>query len=172
MVRLLYEQGGGSCLTWAVYNIVSLTGLLGPAYISGSDDGIYNRTPERTVDNKRKNKSGCRRHAMLLMEHANGATSVMCAMRFHYFDPYGHEGHGQERPTISMRGARTATCTWLVMIVSSGADMATTMKKRNGSFLIPASMCMARRPPVISESMVNNTESLINAGALHCMCLK
>ena len=40
---------------------------------------------------------------MLLMDHGSGIIShVMCG--FNYFDPYGHLGKGQEKPTILIYG--------------------------------------------------------------------
>ncbi|MEY4931268.1 MAG: hypothetical protein RI909_1992, partial [Bacteroidota bacterium] len=93
-----YEQGGGSLPDLGVYNIATLTGLLGPAKSVMAMTSIV--TPERTVDDKGKIKVVAEDNAMVLMEHANGIIShVQCG--FNYFDPYGHEGEGQEKPTIS-----------------------------------------------------------------------
>ena len=40
---------------------------------------------------------------MVLMDHGNGVIShVQCG--FNYFDPYGHEGKGQEKHTIQIWG--------------------------------------------------------------------
>ncbi len=78
-----------------VYNIATLTGLLGPAKTVMAMTSIV--TPERTVDNKGKIKVEAEDNAMLLMDHGNGVIShVQCG--FNYFDPYGHEGKGQEKP--------------------------------------------------------------------------
>ncbi len=47
-----YEKGGGSLPDLGVYNIATLTGLLGPAkYVTAMTSIV---TPERTVDNKGK----------------------------------------------------------------------------------------------------------------------
>jgi predicted dehydrogenase len=42
---------------------------------------------------------------MILMEHASGALSHVQS-GFNYYDPYGHEGKGQEKPTISVWGTK------------------------------------------------------------------
>ena len=51
-----YEKGGGSLPDLGVYNLATLTGLLGPAKSIIAMTSII--TPERTVDDKGKNK-GC-----------------------------------------------------------------------------------------------------------------
>src|SRR5688500_11428764 len=97
-----YEKGGGSLPDLGVYNIATLTGLLGPAKSVMAMTSIV--TPERTVDNKGKIKVEAEDNAMLLMDHGNGVIShVQCG--FNYFDPYGHEGKGQEKPSIQIWGS-------------------------------------------------------------------
>lgn len=96
-----YEKGGGSMPDLGVYNMATLTGLLGPAKSVVAMTSIVN--PERTVDNKGKIKVEAEDNAMILMEHANGVLShVQCG--FNYFDPHGHEGKGQTQSTIRIWG--------------------------------------------------------------------
>jgi predicted dehydrogenase len=96
-----YEKGGGSLPDLGVYNLATLTGLLGPARSVIAMTTIVN--PERTVDNKGKIKVQAEDNAMIIMEHANGALShVQCG--FNYFDPHGHEGKGQDQHTIKIWG--------------------------------------------------------------------
>ncbi|MEJ0033619.1 MAG: Gfo/Idh/MocA family oxidoreductase [Bacteroidota bacterium] len=98
-----YEKGGGSLPDLGVYNIASLTGLLGPAKSVVAMTSIV--TPTRTVDNKGSIKVEAEDNAMLLMDHGQGVIShVQCG--FNYFDPYGHEGKGQQNHTISIWGTR------------------------------------------------------------------
>jgi predicted dehydrogenase len=98
-----YEKGGGSLPDLGVYNLATLTGLLGPAKSVMAMTSIV--TPERTTDNKGKIKVVAEDNAMVLMDHGNGVLShVQCG--FNYFDPYGHEGEGQDKPTISIWGTR------------------------------------------------------------------
>ena len=82
-----YEKGGGSMPDLGVYNMATLTGLLGPAKSVMAMLSIVN--PERTVDDKGKIKVEAEDNAHVLLEHANGVIShVMCG--FNYFDPHGH----------------------------------------------------------------------------------
>ena len=96
-----YEKGGGSMPDLGVYNFGTLTGLLGPAKSVVAMTSII--LPERETENKGKVKVEAEDNAMVLKEHAYGVIShVQCG--FNYFDPYGHEGAGQDRPTISIWG--------------------------------------------------------------------
>jgi predicted dehydrogenase len=96
-----YEKGGGSLPDLGVYNIATLTGLLGPARSVIAMTNIIK--PERTVDNKGKIKVEAEDNAMIILEHANHVLShVQCG--FNYFDPHGHEGRGQTQSTIRIWG--------------------------------------------------------------------
>jgi len=96
-----YEKGGGSMPDLGVYNLATLTGLLGPAKSVVAITTIVN--PERTVDNKGKIKVVAEDNAMVIMEHSKGILSHMqCG--FNYFDPHGHEGKGQTQSTIRIWG--------------------------------------------------------------------
>lgn len=98
-----YEKGGGSLPDLGVYNLATLTGLLGPARSVVAMTSII--TPERTVDNKGKIKVEAEDNAMVIMDHGQGTLShVQCG--FNYFDPYGHEGKGQDKPTITIWGTK------------------------------------------------------------------
>jgi len=67
-----------------VYNIATLTGLLGPAKSVVAMTTIV--TPERTVDDKGKIKVREEDNAMIIMEHEKGVLShIECG--FNYFDP-------------------------------------------------------------------------------------
>ena len=97
-----YEPLGGSMPDLGVYNIATLTGLLGPAKSVVAMTTIV--TPERTVDDKGKIKVREEDNAMIIMEHEKGVLShIECG--FNYFDPYGHLGKGQEKATISLYGS-------------------------------------------------------------------
>lgn len=96
-----YEKGGGSLPDLGVYNITSLTGLLGPARAVVAMTGII--TPTRMTQNKGEVTVEAEDNAMLILDHGNSVFSHVQS-GFNYFDPYGHEGAGQERPTISIVG--------------------------------------------------------------------
>ena len=96
-----YEKGGGSMPDLGVYNIATLTGLLGPARSVMAMTSIVN--PERTVDDKGLIKVEAEDNAHILLEHGKGVIShVMCG--FNYFDPHGHEAKGQELHSIQVYG--------------------------------------------------------------------
>jgi len=96
-----YEKGGGSMPDLGVYNMATLTGLLGPAKTVMAMLSIVN--PERTVDDKGKIKVEAEDNAHLLLEHDKGIIShVMCG--FNYFDPHGHEAGTQSLHSIQIFG--------------------------------------------------------------------
>jgi predicted dehydrogenase len=96
-----YEKNGGSMPDLGVYNIATLTGLLGPARSIMAMTSIVN--PERTVDDKGKIKVVAEDNAHILMEHDKNVIShVMCG--FCYFDPHGHEATNQTLHSIQIYG--------------------------------------------------------------------
>jgi predicted dehydrogenase len=96
-----YEKGGGSMPDLGVYNMATLTGLLGPARSVMAMLSIVN--PERTVDDKGKIKVEAEDNAHLLLEHDKGVLShVMCG--FNYFDPHGHVAGTQSLHSIQIYG--------------------------------------------------------------------
>lgn len=97
-----YEEGGGSLPDLAVYNITSITGLLGPARNVSAMLGIV--TPERTVDDKGRIRVEAEDNAMLLLDHGDGVISHVQS-GFNYFNPHGHDGSSETRHTISIVGS-------------------------------------------------------------------
>jgi predicted dehydrogenase len=97
-----YEKGGGSMPDLAVYNMTSLTGLLGPAKAVTAMLSIV--TPERTVDDKGRIKVSEEDNAMVLMDHGKGVVSHVQS-GFNYFNPNGHDGSKETRHTISIVGS-------------------------------------------------------------------
>src|SRR3954469_11269588 len=92
-----YEKGGGSMPDLAVYNLTSLTGLLGPVKSLSAMVSIV--TPERTVSDKGTIKVSEEDNAMVLMSHGNGVISHVQS-GFNYFNPNGHNGSKETRHTI------------------------------------------------------------------------
>jgi len=163
-----YERGGGSMPDLGVYNMATLTGLLGPAKSVMAMTSIV--TPERTVDDKGKIKVEVEDNAMVLMEHANGIIShVQCG--FNYFDPYGHEGEGQEKPTISIWGTKGNMNLIGYDWAPFGVDMATSENESTVRYVKDAGTYVWEQgASVISENLVNGTEPLIAAEhALHVL---
>lgn len=96
-----YEKLGGSMPDLGVYNIATLTGLLGPAKSIMAMLSIVK--PERTVDDKGKIKVEAEDNAHILLEHDKNVLShVMCG--FNYFDPHGHEAGNQTLHSIQVYG--------------------------------------------------------------------
>lgn len=163
-----YERGGGSLPDLGVYNLATLTGLLGPAKSVMAMTSII--TPERRVDDKGLIRVEAEDNAMVLMDHGGGLIShVQCG--FNYFDPYGHEGTGQERHTITIWGTKgnmgLAGYDW----APSGVDLSTVDHAAPQRFIPdPGSYVWQEGASVVSESLVTGEEPLIAAGhALHVL---
>ena len=98
-----YEKGGGSMPDLGVYNITSLTGLLGPAKSVVAMVSIV--TPTRQIDEKGEIKVTEEDNAMVILDHGNGMLShIQCG--FNYFNPNGHDGSNENRHTISIVGSK------------------------------------------------------------------
>ncbi len=98
-----YEKLGGSMPDLAVYNLTTLTGLLGPARSVTAMLSIV--TPERTVEDKGRIRVEAEDNAMLLLDHGGGVISHVQS-GFNYFNPHGHDGSRETRHTISIVGSR------------------------------------------------------------------
>jgi predicted dehydrogenase len=97
-----YEKGGGSMPDLAVYNLTTLTGLLGPA--KGVMAMLSILTPERTVSDKGRIKVEAEDNAMLLLDHGQGVISHVQS-GFNYFNPHGHDGSRETRHSITIVGS-------------------------------------------------------------------
>ena len=163
-----YETGGGSLPDLGVYNIATLTGLLGPAKAVTGMTSIV--THERTVDDKGKIEVKAEDNAMLLMDHGNGIISHVMS-GFNYFDPYGHEGKGQEKPSILIYGSEGNMSLVGYDWAPWGVDMVTKEHEKSERFLPdPGTYVWQEGASKIAEAMVNGTEPLINAEhALHVL---
>ena len=96
-----YEPLGGSMPDLGVYNMATLTGLLGPAKSVMAMTSIVNK--EREIDEKGIVQVKEEDNAHILLEHDNGVIShIMCG--FNYFDPFGHEAKNQPLHSIQIFG--------------------------------------------------------------------
>lgn len=163
-----YETGGGSLPDLGVYNIATLTGLLGPAKAVTGMTSIV--THERNVDDKGKIEVKAEDNAMLLMDHGNGIISHVMS-GFNYFDPYGHEGKGQEKPSILIYGSEGNMSLVGYDWAPWGVDMVTKDHEKPERFLPdPGTYVWQEGASKICEAMVNGSEPLINAEhALHVL---
>lgn len=96
-----YEKGGGSLPDLAVYNLTTLTGLLGPAKAVTAMTSIVR--PTRKIRGKGEIKVEAEDNAMVLMDHGNGVLSHVQS-GFNYFNPHGHDGSKEQRHSITIVG--------------------------------------------------------------------
>jgi predicted dehydrogenase len=98
-----YQVGGGSMPDLGVYNLTSLTGLLGPAKSVVAMTSIV--TPTRTIDVKGEIEVTEEDNAMVVLDHGQGVISnVQCG--FNFFNPHGHQGSQETRHTIAIYGSK------------------------------------------------------------------
>jgi len=163
-----YEKGGGSMPDLGVYNIATLTGLLGPALSVMAMTSIVN--PERMIDEKGLVKVEAEDNAHILMDHGKGIIShVMCG--FNYFDPHGHEAKGQQLHSVQIFGdkgnMRLIGYDWEtngVYLDDSWDNPATLYEKEPGGYV------WQEGATKVGESIVNKTEPKINVEhALHVL---
>ena len=163
-----YEKGGGSMPDLGVYNIATMTGLLGPALSVMAMTSIVN--PERMIDEKGLVKVEAEDNAHILMDHGKGIIShVMCG--FNYFDPHGHEAKGQQLHSIQIFGdkgnMRLIGYDWEtngVYLDDSWDNPATLYEKEPGGYV------WQEGATKVGESIVNKTEPKINVEhALHVL---
>jgi predicted dehydrogenase len=163
-----YEKGGGSMPDLGVYNIATLTGLLGPALSIMAMTSIVN--PERMIDEKGLVKVEAEDNAHILIDHGKGIIShVMCG--FNYFDPHGHEAKGQQLHSLQIFGdkgnMRLIGYDWEtngVYLDDSWDNPATLYEKEPGGYL------WQEGATKVGESILSKTEPKINVEhALHVL---
>ncbi len=163
-----YEKGGGSLPDLGVYNLATLTGLLGPAKSVMAMTSIV--TPERTVDNKGRIKVEAEDNAMVLMDHGDGVLShVQCG--FNYFDPYGHDGKGQNSHTVSIWGTKGNMGLVGYDWAPFGVDLATSFTDPPVRYVEdPGDYVWQQGATVISKALATAEEPRIKAEhALHVL---
>jgi predicted dehydrogenase len=121
-----YEKGGGSMPDLAVYNITTLTGLLGPAKHVSAMLSIV--TPEREITEKGRIKVTEEDNAMLLLDHGKGAISHVQS-GFNYFNPHGHDGSGEKKHTVTIVGSKGFLGLVGYDWAPQGVDLATTQQR-------------------------------------------
>ncbi len=163
-----YEKGGGSMPDLGVYNIATLTALLGPAKSVMAMTSIVN--PEREIDIKGKVKVEAEDNAHILLDHGKGIIShVMCG--FNYFDPHGHEAKGQQLHSIQIYGDKGNMRligydweTYGVYLDDSWDKPATLFEAETGGYQ------WQEGATKVGESIIKNVEPRINVEhALHVL---
>jgi predicted dehydrogenase len=163
-----YEKNGGSMPDLGVYNMATLTGLLGPAKSVMAMLSIVN--PEREIDEKGKIKVEEEDNAHVLMDHGKGIIShVMCG--FNFFDPHGHEAKGQQLHSIQIYGdkgnMRMIGYDWETngVILDDSWDKPGELHERETGGYV-----WQEGATKVAESIVHKTEPLINVEhALHVL---
>jgi predicted dehydrogenase len=165
-----YEKMGGSLPDLAVYNIATIVGLLGPAVSVVAMLNII--TPMRKVDNRPDPiKVEAEDNASLLLEHESGAISHIQS-GFNYFDPYGHHGSGQDKPTISIWGTKGNMHLIGYDWAPFGVDMANEEQDEKIIRYVEdtGTYVWEEGASVIAESLAEGTEPRINvAHSLHVL---
>src|SRR5262249_11418177 len=111
----------------AVYNLTTLTGLLGPARSVVAMTSVV--TPTRKIRGKGEIKVVAEDNAMVLMDHGGGLISHVQS-GFNYFNPHCHDGSKEQRHTLTIVG--TAGSMGLVGYdwEPQGVDLATRDRPR------------------------------------------
>lgn len=163
-----YEKLGGSMPDLGVYNMATLTGLLGPAKTVMAMLSIVKS--ERTVDDKGKIKVEAEDNAHVLLEHDKNVIShIMCG--FNFFDPHGHEAGNQTLHSIQVYGdqgnMRLIGYDWEtngVIMDNSWTEPPRLVSKDKGGYE------WQEGATKVGESLVKKTEPRINVEhALHVL---
>ncbi len=163
-----YEKLGGSLPDLGVYNLASLTGILGPVQSVIAMTTII--TPQRTVDDKGKIDVVAEDNSMVVMNHGNGILShVMCG--FNFFDPYGHGGKGQHRGTITILGTHGNMQLIGYDWAPSGVDLATFDDEKGKRYVEdPREYVWEMGASTVAESLSTGKSCLITPEhALHVL---
>lgn len=163
-----YEKGGGSLPDLGVYNLATLSGLLGPVQSVIAMTSIV--THKRTVDDKGEINVEAEDNAMVVMDHGHGVLShVQCG--FNYFDPYGHEAKGQDRPSVVVWGTHGNMGLIGYDWEPFGVELAVSYTEKPVRYVPDAGTYVWQQgASVICESLATGKEPLINAEhALHVL---
>jgi predicted dehydrogenase len=96
-----YQQGGGSLYDLGVYNVTTLTGLLGPVKEVVGMTAVMN--PTRKVEDQGEIKVEADENTMLIMHHGNGVFSHV-QTGFVYFEPERAPAGQRKLYTIDIMG--------------------------------------------------------------------
>jgi len=98
-----YDQNGGSLFDLGVYNIATLTGLLGPARAVVAMTSIV--TPSREISGRGPIRVAAEDNAMLVMDHGEGILSHIQS-GFNYYFAREHSDTDQSHHTLSVIGTK------------------------------------------------------------------
>ena len=100
-----YEKGGGSLYDLGVYNVTTLTGLLGPVKEVVGMTAVLN--PTRKVEDRGEVHVTADENTMLIMHHGGGVLSHV-QTGFVYFDNYRLPGRERQLYTMDFIGTKGA----------------------------------------------------------------
>lgn len=163
-----YEKGGGSLPDLAVYNLTTLTGLLGPARSVTAMTSIV--TPTRRITGKGEIRVVAEDNAMVLMDHGNGVISHVQS-GFNYFNPHGHDGSKEQRHTITIVGTQGYMGLVGYDWEPRGVDLATHAKPEFVRHAIdPGNFVWQMGASLAAQSLANQSDLLITPEhALHVL---
>jgi predicted dehydrogenase len=163
-----YQRGGGSMPDLAVYNLTTLTGLLGAARHAAAMLSIV--TPTRQIQERGAITVEAEDNAMLLLDHGNGVISHVMS-GFNYYNPYGHQGNDETRHTVTVIGR-----TGFVGMVGydwepQGVDLATASEPRLTRHATDAKGYVWQQGAALAaESLATGRQLLVTAEhALHVL---
>jgi predicted dehydrogenase len=163
-----YQRGGGSMPDLAVYNLTTLTGLLGPSRHVAAMLSIV--TPTREIQERGAITVEAEDNAMLLLDHGNGVISHVMS-GFNYYNPYGHQGRDETRHTVTVIG-RTG---FMGMVgydwEPQGVDLATASEPRLTRHATDAKGYVWQQGAALAaESLATGRQLLVTAEhALHVL---
>ena len=100
-----YDKNGGSLFDLGVYNVTTLTGLLGPAKSVIAMTSIV--TPTRTIAGRGQINVTAEDNAMLVIDHGGGTLShVQCG--FNYYSAKEYSDTNESHHTLSIIGTKGA----------------------------------------------------------------
>lgn len=174
--RFFYEQGGGSLPDLGVYQLTTLTGLLGPARSVVAL--VSTVTPRRQIRDQGEIAVTAEDNAQLLLDHGDGVIShVQCG--FNYFSPAEHDSRNQGHHTMTIIGSAGTLALAGYDWAPHGVDLSTREQGRaftrladaahdyvwqNGASLAAECLVTGREPPFTPEHALHVLE--IMQGAL------
>jgi predicted dehydrogenase len=161
-----YEKGGGSMPDLGVYNLTTLTGLLGPARSVTAMTSIV--TPTRSIAGRGQIKVTEEDNAMVILDHGEGRLShTQCG--FNFFNPHGHDGSKEERHTISIYGSTGSMGLVGYDWEPRGVDLATEKEPTfQRHAMDPAGYVWQQGASLVAECLATGKETLFTAEhALH-----
>jgi predicted dehydrogenase len=169
-----YEKGGGSMPDLGVYNLTTLTGLLGPAKSVVAMTSVV--TPTRQITDKGEIPVTAEDNAMVVMDHGGGVLShVQCG--FNYFAAAEHDDTQQNHHTITITGTHGEMAMAGYDWAPHGVDVATRRQRQfkrhageksdyvwqQGASLVAQCLATGKEPPFTPEHALHVVEIMTAA---------